>query len=234
MSLTIHDLPLQDRPREKLSARGPQALSDSELLAILLRTGIPGANAVEVARQLLQRYGSLGNLARCTVSELSRVKGVGPAKAVQLVAAFGLGARLAREEMSRVTIDEPAMIYSLLAPEMQSLAQESLRLVLLDNRLRLLRIEEVFRGSASDCLANPRDIFRTALAHAASHLIVVHNHPSGDPTPSATDRQATIRLLQAAELLLLPLHDHIIIGRPSPAYPSGYVSMRESGLIQFP
>ncbi|HEV7869538.1 MAG TPA: UPF0758 domain-containing protein, partial [Chthoniobacteraceae bacterium] len=110
-SLRIHELPAEDRPREKLAARGAEALTDGELIAILLRTGIPGSNAVEVARQLLEKYGSLGGLARCSVPELSKIKGVGPAKAVQLAAAFGLATRLARESLARRKMDSPELIY---------------------------------------------------------------------------------------------------------------------------
>src|SRR3954468_21832717 len=146
-TLRIHELPEQERPREKLATLGATALSDSELIAILLRTGLPGANAVDVARQLLTKYQSLSGLARCTVKELSAIKGVGPAKAVQLAAAFGLATRLARETLTRQRLDSPQLIYDLLGAEMRALHRESLRVILLDTKFLLLRIEEVSHGS---------------------------------------------------------------------------------------
>ena len=166
-SLTIHEMPAEERPREKLAAKGAAALSDSELIAILLRTGLPGANAVDVARNLLAKYQSLGGLSRCTVEELSAIKGVGPAKAVQLAAAFGLGARLARETLSRQKIDSPDLVYELLGPEMRALHTESLRVVLLNTRYQLLRIHEVSIGSLNESIAHPREIFRPALIYSA-------------------------------------------------------------------
>ena len=231
MALTIHELPPEDRPREKLTLRGSDALSDCELIAILLRTGMQGANAIEVARQLLARFGSLGALARCSVKELSAIKGIGPAKAVQLAAAFGLGARLARESLVRVKMDEPRLIYELLGPEMRALHQESLRVVLLDTRLQLLRVEEISLGSMDQSVAHPREIFRPALIYSAYAVIVAHNHPSGDPTPSEADRRLTRRLREAATVLQISLLDHVIIGAPGPGAKPGYVSFKELGLL---
>ena len=211
--------------------RGSDALSDCELIAILLRTGMQGANAIEVARQLLARFGSLGALARCSVKELSAIKGIGPAKAVQLAAAFGLGARLARESLVRVKMDEPRLIYELLGPEMRALHQESLRVVLLDTRLQLLRVEEISLGSMDQSVAHPREIFRPALIYSAYAVIVAHNHPSGDPTPSEADRRLTRRLREAATVLQISLLDHVIIGAPGPGAKPGYVSFKELGLL---
>lgn len=231
MALTIHELPPEDRPREKLALRGSDALSDCELIAILLRTGMQGANAIEVARQLLARFGSLGALARCSVKELSAIKGIGPAKAVQLAAAFGLGARLARESLTRVKMDEPRLIYELLGPEMRALHQESLRVVLLDTRWQLLRVEEVSLGSMDQSVVHPREVFRPALIYSAFAVIVAHNHPSGDPTPSEADYRVTRRLREAADLLKISLLDHVIIGAPGPNGKPGYVSFKELGLL---
>jgi DNA repair protein RadC len=231
MALTIHELPPEDRPREKLALRGPDALNDCELIAILLRTGMQGANAIEVARQLLARFGSLGALARCSVKELGEIKGIGPAKAVQLAAAFGLGARLARESVSRLKMDEPRLICELLGPDLRALHQESLRVVLLDTRLQLLRVEEVSLGSMDQSVAHPREIFRPALIYSAYAMIVAHNHPSGDPTPSEADQRLTRRLKEAATLLQISLFDHVIIGAPGSNGGRGYVSFKELGLL---
>lgn len=229
-TLKIHELPEQDRPREKLATLGVAALTDSELIAILLRTGLPGANAVDVARQLLQRFGSLGGLARCTVKELSQVKGVGLAKAVQLAAAFGLGARLAREQTDKQPMDTPHRIHELLGAEMRALHQESLRIVLLDTKLRLMRVEEVSLGTLNETSAHPREIFRPALIHAAYAIVVVHNHPSGDPTPSDADRRLTVRLCEIGRLMQITLLDHIIIGS-SDGGRLPWFSFREVGAI---
>lgn len=229
-SVTIREMPAEDRPREKLASRGAAALSDSELIAILLRTGVPGANAVDVARQLLERYQSLSGLARCTVQELSKIKGVGLAKAVQLAAAFGLGARLARETLSKAKIDSPELVYDLLGPDMRALHKESLRAILLDTRYHLLRIEEIALGSLNESIAHPREIFRPAILYSAYAVIVVHNHPSGDPAPSEADRRLTRRLAEAAQLLQISLLDHIIIGAPA-EHRAAYFSFKEAGVL---
>ena len=226
----IRELPEKERPREKLAALGANALTDSELIAILLRTGIVGVNAVELARKLIEKFGSLGNLSRASVAELSREKGVGPAKAVQLAAAFGLGTRLSRESLARAPLDTPQLIYDLLGHEMRQLGKESLRIVLLDTKLRLIRVEEISLGTLNECIAHPRDIFRPAIAHNAHAMVLVHNHPSGDPTPSEADRRLTIRLVDAARLLQLTFFDHVIIGAPNAAHAS-FFSFRAAGLI---
>ena len=229
-TLKIQELPAAERPREKLAALGAGALSDSELIAILLRTGMVGANAIDVARDLLKKYQSLGGLARCTVAELAEIKGVGPAKAVQLAAAFGLASRLAREQLAKQKLDSPELVYALLGTEMRALSRESLRIVLLDTQLQLMRVEEISHGSLNESTAHPREIFRPALIYAAYAIVVVHNHPSGDPAPSDADRRLTIRLAEVARLLQITLFDHVIIGtgdngrRP-------YFSFREMGML---
>lgn len=229
-SPTIREIPEQDRPRERLIKLGAGALSDSELVAILLRTGVPGANAVEVGRQLIQRFGSLSDLSRACVNDMARIKGVGPAKAVQLAAAFGLATRVARESLIRTPMDRPELVYELLGAEMRQLGKESLRVVLLDTKLRMLRVEEISLGSLNECLAHPRDIFRPAIAHNAYGFILVHNHPSGDPSPSEADRRLTIRISEGARLLQVSLFDHIIVGTPAPGR-LPYFSFREAGVI---
>jgi len=229
-TLRIHELPEQDRPREKLAAQGAAALSDSELIAILLRTGMQGANAIDVARQLLTEFKSLSGLARCSVKELSKIKGVGPAKAVQLVAAFGLASRLARETLARQRLDSPELINDLLGPEMRALGRESLRLVLLDTKYLLIRVEEISHGSLNESIAHPREVFRPALIYSAYAVILVHNHPSGDPTPSSADHQLTRRLAQGAELLQIRLLDHVILGTGDNGR-LPYFSFKEAGII---
>jgi DNA repair protein RadC len=228
--LKIREMPQEERPREKLAAHGASALSDPELIAILLRTGVTGANVVEVARNLLKKYGSLVELSRCSVDELSKIRGIGFAKAVQLVAAFGLGQRLAHEALSKQKLDSPEVIHELVGTEMRRLRKESLRVILLDTRYHLIRIEEVSLGSVNESIAHPRDVFRPAVIASAYAVIVVHNHPSGDASPSQTDHSLTRRLAEAAELLQIKLLDHIIIGAPGEQN-AGYFSFKEAGVL---
>ncbi|MEY2531029.1 MAG: repair protein RadC [Verrucomicrobiota bacterium] len=228
--IKIREMPPDERPREKLAAHGAAALTDPELIAILLRTGVTGKNVLEVARDLLQRFGTLAGLSRCTVDELAPIRGVGFAKAVQLVAAFGLGSRIARETLSKQKIDSPELVNDLIGPEMRRLRKESLRVILLDTRYHLIRVEEVSVGSVNESIAHPRDVFRPAVVSSAYAVIVVHNHPSGDSSPSQTDHSLTRRLAEAAELLQIRLLDHIIIGAPSEQSP-GYFSFKEAGVL---
>jgi DNA repair protein RadC len=229
-SLKIQELPDEDRPREKLVKQGASALSESELIAILLRTGTVGANAIDVARELLIRYQSLTALSRCDARQLSHIKGIGLAKALQLAAAFELGKRLAQESPSRGKLDSPDLIYDLLGPEMRMLSRESLRAILLDTRLRLLRVEEIALGTISECMAHPREVFRPALVHSAYAVILAHNHPSGDPSPSASDIQMSRRMSEAAKILQIRLIDHVIIGAPSEGR-LPYYSFKEAGVL---
>ncbi|MCB1232638.1 MAG: DNA repair protein RadC [Verrucomicrobiae bacterium] len=228
----IRDLPEADRPREKLAARGPGSLTDAEILAIFFGTGRRGMSAVELGRELLRRFGSLQSIARRSLEELGQVPGIGPAKATQLAAVFEFGRRLARERYQDLPIDSPEAVYDLLGAEMRGLTQESVRLVLLDNRANLLHVTEVTRGTLNECIAHPRDIFRTAIAWSAASFILVHNHPSGNPSPSQADIRLTRQLRDAAELLKIEMHDHVIVGSPSSDLASQpYYSFRESGLI---
>ena len=230
-SLTIQELPEGDRPREKLARLGAGALSEAELIAILLRVGMKGVNAVELARQILLKYGSLAALARCSVAELSKVKGIGVAKAVQLAAAFGLGQRLAFETISAQPMDKPELIYALLGAEMRTLERESLRAILLDTKHHLIRIEEISLGSLNETTAHPREILRPAIIHAAFAFVLVHNHPSGDPEPSDADRRMTRKIIEAATLLQIRFADHVIIGAPRVGR-LPYFSFAEAGMMQ--
>jgi DNA repair protein RadC len=229
-SLTIRELPDADRPRERLEQHGAAALADSELIAILLSTGVKGQNVLELAQSMIVKFGSLSGLASASVKDLMGVKGIGLAKAVQLAAAFGLASRLARESMARMELNKPELVYELLGSEMRQLGKESLRVVLLDTKLRLLRIEEISLGSLNECLAHPREILRPAIAHNAYAFILVHNHPSGDPTPSEADRRLTVRISEAARLMQVSLLDHMIVGAPAPGR-LPYFSFREAGVI---
>lgn len=229
-ALKIRELPEDERPREKLMRVGAAAIPDTELIAILLRTGMKGANAIDVAHQLRQRYKTLTELTRCSWKELACIKGIGPAKAVQLCAALELGSRVAREAVARQRVDTPQIVCDLLGAELRSLHKESLRILLLDTRYQLIRQEEISLGTMNESLAHPREIFRPALVYSAYAVIVAHNHPSGDPSPSEADHRLTRRLAEAAALLQITLLDHIIIGTPQ-AGRAGYFSFKEAGVL---
>ncbi len=202
-----------DRPRERLWSIGPAALTTAELLAVLIGTGPEGLNALDVARQILQGCdGSLRRLAGRPRAEMLRTDGIGPAKAARLLAAFELAARLSREERPRVVrICEPEDVVNLFLDRLRDLQVEEFHLLALDSQSQVLREVLVTRGLLNSSLVHPREVFRPAIAEAAAGIIVVHNHPSGDPTPSAEDRAVTQQLAAAGRLLDLPLYDHVII-----------------------
>jgi DNA repair protein RadC len=230
IACTVNELPPQERPREKLLARGVSALSDAELIALLLRTGIRDTNVIVLAERLLQRFGSLADLARTPVWELAKVKGIGLTKGIQLTASFAIGARLAAERIRNEPIDNPQTVYDLLGPEMHLLDRESLRTVLLDAKQRLVTVQEISLGTLNESLAHPREIFKAAITHSAFSFVLVHNHPSGDPSPSEADARLTRRVAEASRILQITLHDHVIIGTPQNGS-NGYFSFKEAGVI---
>jgi DNA repair protein RadC len=213
MNSPIGQLPATDRPRERLRALGPSALTTAELVAILLGTGSSGQSVLEVASRLLEvADGSLRGLARRPMAELVRAHGIGPTKAARLQAAFELAARLSREERPPVVrIREPDDVARLFRGRLRDLQVEEFHLLALDSQSQVLREVLVTRGLLNSSLVHPREVFRAAIAEAAAGIIVVHNHPSGDPTPSAEDRAVTQQLAAAGRLLDLPLYDHVII-----------------------
>ncbi len=229
--MRIREIPRNDRPREKLLARGASSLTDAELLAIFVRTGVKGKSAITLAGELLKNKGSLRALSRCHPTELSELaSGMGVAKAAELAAAFELGKRLSRGAAERPLLDSAEVIYETFGAEFQAQDRESLKVLLLDTKLRLLRMEDVALGSLNECVAHPREIFRPAIVHSAYAVILVHNHPSGDPAPSQADHRLTRQLGEAAKLLQITLLDHIIIGLPDGGR-SPYFSFREAGAL---
>jgi len=225
----LQEMPLDERPREKAERHGFESLSDAELLAIFIRTGVPGKNALQVARDLLRDCGCFAELARCSPKEIRRLaKGIGPAKSLEMAAAFEIGKRLAKGKSIAPLLDTPERIYAVYGAEFMGLRQESLRALYLDARLRLIRAEEITRGSVSECMAHPREIFRQAMIHSAYAVVVLHNHPSGDPAPSAADIRVTRSLREAAQLLQINLVDHIILGSPDGGRVP-YYSFKEAG-----
>ena len=224
----IHDLPDGEKPREKLTRLGAGALDDSELLALFLRTGMPGRSAIDIGRELIDTHGSLGALGRLDVKQLTETPGIGDAKACQLAACFELGARVAREQIKAAVLDTPEAIHKLLAPQLGHLPHESLHVLLVDTRLRHCGSHEISKGSVNETVAHPRDILRPIVLHSAYGFVLVHNHPSGDPSPSKADRALTRRLSEAAATMQVRFIDHVIIGRPSTGR-QPWFSFRECG-----
>jgi len=221
----ITDLAEGERPRERLAKLGPQALSNAELLAILLRVGVPGENAVQVGQRLLQTFDGLSGLHSASYDEVRAQHGIGPAKAAQIKAAIELGRRLTLESPEeRPTINSPADAAALVQYEMSALEQEHLRVMLLDIRNRVLDIVEVYRGSLNSSQVRVGEVFRAAVRRNAGALIVVHNHPSGDPTPSPDDIAITRAIVEAGRLLDIEVLDHLVIGRGK------WVSLKEKKL----
>ncbi|HHY84841.1 MAG TPA: DNA repair protein RadC [Verrucomicrobia bacterium] len=228
--LRIKDLPLTERPRERLAQFGADALRNSELIAILLRTGMRGLSAVQVAEQLLARFETLDKLSRASIDDLRQVKAVGRDKAIALKSAFTLARRMALEIHSESpTLDTPERIADLLREENRAYEVESFQVVLLNTRRRLIRVEKISQGTLDTILVHPREVFRHAIAANAAALVLAHNHPSGDPTPSEADIKVTRDLIRAGQLLKIDVLDHIILGRATDQRPKDYVSLRELG-----
>jgi DNA repair protein RadC len=225
----IKAMPAEERPREKLQKHGAEVLSDAELVAIFLRTGMKGRNAIELARELLARH-PLNSLVSAPLEELSRIKGIGATKAIQLKAAFEVAKRLARPR-ERIVVNDPATAANLVREVMRDLDREEFRVVLLNTKNALIRVADVSRGSLNASIVEPREVFKDAIAASAAGMILVHNHPSGDPTPSSEDIAITKRLVKAGELLNISVHDHIVIGLPAVGSDRDYVSLKELGLM---
>ncbi len=221
----ITDLHESDRPRERLEQLGPQALSNAELIAILVRVGVKGENAVSVGQRLLKKFGGLSGLHRAPFAELKNQHGIGEAKASQIKAAIELGRRLTLESPEeRPTINSPADAAALVAYEMSAFEQEHLRVILLDRRNRVLETVEIYKGSVNSSQVRVGEIFKEAIRKNAPALIVIHNHPSGDPTPSPDDVAVTRAIVQAGKMLDVDVLDHMVIGQ------GRWVSLKERGL----
>jgi len=225
--LRIKELPSAERPRERIRSLGAQALSTSELLAALLGAGARGASALTCAQSLMERCdGSLGRLAAMPFAMLTRLHGVGTARAATVQAALELGRRMAIEARAPgMPLRGPRDVAAAYAPRLQDAPVEEFHVAILDAQHRLERDVLITRGLLNSSLVHPREVFREAIAERAAAVILVHNHPSGDPTPSAEDRAVTEQLVAAGRLLDIPVHDHVIIGR------GRYVSFAEAGLL---
>ncbi len=229
-ALRIKDQPASQRPRERLAEFGPGRLNNPELVAILLRTGRKGANAVEIASQLLSKHGSLRALAMASLDDLQQVKGIGRDKAVTLAAAFALARKMADELVAESpTLDTPEAVADLMREDCRLRPVETFQSLLLNTRRRLIQKEKISDGTLDTILVHPREVFKPAIAAGAAALVLVHNHPSGDPTPSEADIRVTRDLIRAGQLLKIEVLDHVILGRKSPERSKDYASLRELG-----
>lgn len=230
--MTLKDLPASERPRERLLQVGAEALSDAELLAILLRTGTPRATAVQVAQRLLklgaERAGHpLRYLLTAPADELAAEPGVGLAKAAQIKAALELGRRLQQAAPARPRVHSPEDAAALVMAQMRHLDREQFQVLLLDTKHQVLAIELISVGSLNSTVVHPRELFKIAIRRSAHAVILVHNHPSGDPTPSREDVDLTRRLVQAGRILGIEVLDHLVIGD------GRFVSLRRRGDLGF-
>lgn len=235
MSVPVKLLPVEDRPREKLLRLGPEALTDAELLAILLRTGVRGHSVLELAHLILQHCARqfpehpLKRLQGLTEGDIrSAVPGIGDAKACQVVAAVHLGMRAVGSPLPVVVdLSNPKAVFDYLAPRMSRLEQEQFMVILLNAKNHVISVEEISEGTQTSTLVHTREIFKKAIRRSAHSIILVHNHPSGDPTPSREDREITLRLKEAGKTLGIDVLDHLVIGDRR------YVSFRERGLVDW-
>ena len=224
----IQNLPLTERPRERLTAAGAESLTEQELLACLLGRGVSGESVLVSAHRLLAAFGTLRGIAEASVEQLAAVHGIGPAKAVQLKAAAELARRVrpATEEVLRPVIDSVEAAAALLRPRLLDKQKEHFLALLLDNRHRLIRVSTIAIGSLSATLVHPRELFKEAITASAAAVLVAHNHPSGDPEPSAHDVELTVRVAEAGRLLGIEVVDHLIVAA------HGVVSLRARGVIR--
>jgi DNA repair protein RadC len=231
-SFTVHDLPANERPRERLKASGPGALSNIELLALILGRGIKGESVMDTSRKLLSHFGSLKNVIEATLEELTQIRGLGPAKASQLVACFEIARRVANEEteiesgrLKSSAITNPLDAAKLVRSQISDFSKENFFVLSLDTRNRLIGIDKVSQGTLNASLVHPRETFESAIRKHAAQIMIAHNHPSGGTDPSEEDIKITKRLYEAGKIMGIELLDHIIVTKQS------YLSFMEKGLI---
>ena len=231
--IRLRDLPPSERPQERLEQLGASALSDRELLAMIIRTGTQKHDVLALADLLIQKSGSLAGLLRWDTSDFKKIVGIGQVKALQLSVQVEVAKRMMRGSREQSTyLDEPIKVWEHLYPEVCSDAVEKVWVLCLDRKNKLIRQEVVTSGTATSSLVHPREVFRPAIRHGATALILAHNHPSGDPTPSSADLAVTRKIRDAAKQVDLGFHDHVIIGSKQNCPDGrGYYSFSESGLL---
>lgn len=223
---TVNDLPRQERPRERLIKFGVEALSSQELMAVLIGRGVANNSVMTIAQELIATYGSVRAISEATMEELSRVKGIGPAKAAQIKACFELGKRQDFDtDRIDLVISSPDAVGRLISSTIRDKAKEHFKLILLNTRNRVIRIAHVSTGTLNASLVHPREVFKEAIRHSAASVIIAHNHPSGDTEPSSEDLRITKKLVEAGRLLGIEVLDHVIVGKGRP------FSFKERNLI---
>ncbi|MDF2699265.1 MAG: repair protein RadC [Haloplasmataceae bacterium] len=226
MNFPLKELPIEERPREKLELKGAKMLSNHELLAILLRTGTKNRSAITLAQEIICKYPNLSMLRSITIDELIEIKGIGRTKAIQILAAIELGYRANATIIERgYQIKSPTDCADYIGEEVKHLEQEHFIALYLDTKNRILAKKTLFVGSLNRSIVHPREVFKEALKHGCASIIVVHNHPSGDPTPSTQDVTITKRLMEVGEVMGIEVLDHLVIGT------QGYISMKEEKYI---
>ena len=225
--LRMLDIPENERPKEKLLRYGAESLSNPELLAIVLRTGTKGENVLNLSQKIIAELNGLNGILNASVKEMTKIKGVKEAKASQILAIAELFRRFntykSFNEFKRIT--SPREVANMLYGEMGASNQEVLKLIILNTKNEVIKIKDVFKGSLNSSLVHPREIFNEAIRSSAASIIICHNHPSGDPTPSSEDIKVTTRINESGEIIGIKLIDHIIIGR------NNYVSLKEKGIL---
>lgn len=225
-SLTIKDIPVEDRPRERLLKYGPEVLSNAELLAILLRTGTKSENAISIANRIMGQQDGIKFLAFCTAQELSQINGIGSAKASQILAAVELGKRIRGYRTDKkIKIGSPSDAVDIVMEDMRYLRKEHLKVIFLNTKNQIIEVKDLSIGSLNASVVHPREVYSEAIRKSSSSIIICHNHPSGDPTPSQEDINITKRLHEVGKLVGIDLLDHLIIGDGS------YISLKEKGIL---
>lgn len=225
-SFTVHDLPKAERPRERLKQFGPEALSAQELLALVIGRGVSKKSVMTIAQELLIKFGNIKAISEATIEELSQIKGIGFAKAVQIKACFELGKRKDLEpELKDFDIKEPQSVIKAIRASIKDKAKEHFKLILLNARNKILGVSTISIGSLNASIVHPREVFKDAIAHSAYSVVLAHNHPSGDPEPSENDIKMTKKLVESGKILGIEVIDHIIIGK------NEFCSFKERGLL---
>jgi DNA repair protein RadC len=228
--LLIREMPGNERPRERLMEFGADALRNAELIAILLRTGMKGFSAIQIAEQLINKFSTLESLSRASIPEMCQIKGIGRDKAIALKSAFTLARRMAQElRAESPLLDSAERIADLLREDNRAYDVETFQVLLVNTRRKLISIERISKGTLDTILVHPREVFRHAIAANAAAVILVHNHPSGDPSPSDADIKVTRDLIRAGQLLRIEVLDHVILGRKTEERPKDFLSLRELG-----
>lgn len=224
----IQNIPEDDRPRERLQRHGPEAMSTSDLIAVILGSGMKGIPVLQLSQEIVSHFGSLEKLTEATIEEFCQIKGLGKAKAIQLKAAISLGMRANKaSKVQQYKIQNPKHAYHLIKDQLEKEKSEHFVVILQDVKGCVINYHTVAIGTLSNSLIHPREVFYPAIRHKAASIILAHNHPSGDPTPSTEDIDTTRQLIEAGKMMGIPINDHLIIGKDT------FISIRQEGIVIF-